>query len=623
MKALPRLILVALLAGVPLFAGQASAIDGMVVRFGTTEGISGVDVELTRIEGTKAFPLAERQQAGPGGPGVIAPMAAGPADIFSARTNSDGRFGFTNLPPGLYRLLAARSGGAYCPAEYGEREPRGPGTTIVLAEGAAFRDARIELVPSGTISGRVVDENGDPAGRIRVMAIDARWKDGRQELGLVQALFTNDLGEYRLFWLPPGRYYVAAKPEDPHRQNLSVLVLPPDAEPTREVFPVATVTHRLLTTGETVAETVEAVYHGGGADLQAARAIDLAPGANVSGIDIQLGDARGRARTIRGFVFDASGKPVKAAAVSAVPQAEGASIVIPSVMSDADGSFELTIGPGPYTLRAIRTDGRRTNVQDAVIMGNSFAVGAPSAFLPIPAGIDDLEDVAMPLRYGITIDGHVIVEGPDVKGLEADNFGIQMRLIPDKPFFPTSTAGTTTEGFFNVTDVQPGDYHLNVSPILNLYTGPPAIVPVPRDALQNYYVKSIRLGPHDVLNDGLHVGTSIEGELEVVVGSNGGIIQGDIEDSAGGSVSNAAVVLMPEGTPKARPDLYKSVRSDRAGRFTIRAVTPGDYRLFAWSRIEDGIWFDPEFARANRGRGTAVHVVEGQNPSVHLQMVRP
>ncbi len=40
------------------------------------------------------------------------------------------------------------------------------------------------------------------------------YHEGNRLLNFIQAVQTNDLGEYRLFWLPPGRYYVAARPED-------------------------------------------------------------------------------------------------------------------------------------------------------------------------------------------------------------------------------------------------------------------------------------------------------------------------------------------------------------------------------------------------------------------------
>src|SRR5215510_2993857 len=49
--------------GVALLRALASqsrgSIEGIVVRSGTIEPISSVDVEMTRIERTKAFPLAE------------------------------------------------------------------------------------------------------------------------------------------------------------------------------------------------------------------------------------------------------------------------------------------------------------------------------------------------------------------------------------------------------------------------------------------------------------------------------------------------------------------------------------------------------------------------------------
>src|SRR5215471_12082242 len=125
-----------------------ASIEGVVVRLGTTEPVAGVDVELTREEGTAAAPLP------PGAAEVLASMLLGsgnngplvPAQIASEvryeKTGADGKFAFKNLKEGLYRLVSARIGGTYQPAEFGQRNPQGRGLNFPLAVGQTIKDVK-------------------------------------------------------------------------------------------------------------------------------------------------------------------------------------------------------------------------------------------------------------------------------------------------------------------------------------------------------------------------------------------------------------------------------------------------------------------------------------------------
>src|SRR5262249_41528843 len=90
-------------------------VDGVIVNLSTREPIFDVDVQMTRVAGTTAFPLAplvsDPRGASPGFRGA-GPTSPNPAEVFQARTRGDGRFSFTGLKPGTYRLLAARAGGS-------------------------------------------------------------------------------------------------------------------------------------------------------------------------------------------------------------------------------------------------------------------------------------------------------------------------------------------------------------------------------------------------------------------------------------------------------------------------------------------------------------------------------
>src|SRR4051794_24604763 len=70
----------------------------------------------------------------------------------TAETDGEGRFQFSGLPAGTYRVRANRAG-------FHERQSRRP---VVLAEADHARDVDIRMPPQSAIAGRVVDEDGDP-----------------------------------------------------------------------------------------------------------------------------------------------------------------------------------------------------------------------------------------------------------------------------------------------------------------------------------------------------------------------------------------------------------------------------------------------------------------------------
>ena len=120
----------------------------------------------------------------------------------TATTDGGGKFVFQNVRPGRYRLVAARDG--FVQSEYGQRGPGLTGTPLNVAAKQELKDVRIQLTPTGAIAGRVFDRYGDPVGNAMVQALKYSYQDGRRVLNVVQSVRTNDLGEYRLFWMQPG-----------------------------------------------------------------------------------------------------------------------------------------------------------------------------------------------------------------------------------------------------------------------------------------------------------------------------------------------------------------------------------------------------------------------------------
>jgi hypothetical protein len=110
---------------------------------------------------------------------------------FTAVTNSKGHFDFGNLPIGSYNFLPNSERGLW--AETGPAEVKAKSCT----------DFRVELLPDGTISGKVTDAFGKPAKYVQVVITSAK-NPGAE----FQSSSANEDGQYQVRGLSPGEYLV-------------------------------------------------------------------------------------------------------------------------------------------------------------------------------------------------------------------------------------------------------------------------------------------------------------------------------------------------------------------------------------------------------------------------------
>ena len=66
----------------------------------------------------------------------------------------------------------------------------------------------------------------------------------------------------------------------------------------------------------------------------------------------------------------------------------------------------------------------------------------------------------------------------------------------------------------------------------------------------------------------------------------------------------ATVALVPDEPRRAQTRLYKGITTDQYGRFTIKGIAPGGYKLFAWEVVEEGAYQDPDFLKPFEVLGT-------------------
>lgn len=126
----------------------------------------------------------------------------------SVVTDAGGRFELKGVDPGRYRLVVHRD--SFVTQAYGQKKPDDPGAILTLRAGQEVKDLLFRLIPSAVIAGRVINEDGDPLPWVQVSALREAYAGGKKSLFSETTVPTNDLGEYRLFGLPPGRYFIRA-----------------------------------------------------------------------------------------------------------------------------------------------------------------------------------------------------------------------------------------------------------------------------------------------------------------------------------------------------------------------------------------------------------------------------
>jgi hypothetical protein len=248
MNAVRMLILALLLQGGPP-PGTAS-LEGVVVKAGTNDPIPGVDLELTM---QAAGPLAP---TGPVQPNMLAQYST-PNPPYTATSGADGKFSFRNIAAGNYKLVAARIGGSFTPVEFGQRGALGRGVVFPIANGEQKKNVRMEMAPVGSITGRILDVDNRPVGHAAVMAFAPFYRNGERIVTMLELVHSDDHGEYRLFSLTPGRYYVAARLEDLTRRSAPLGFYPPGRMLASDRVESPVVTKRTLPTGEVVEETYQ------------------------------------------------------------------------------------------------------------------------------------------------------------------------------------------------------------------------------------------------------------------------------------------------------------------------------------------------------------------------------
>jgi hypothetical protein len=487
---------------------------------------------------------------------------------FSGVTDLGGRFEIKGIDAGRYRLRVVRNG--YVTQEYGQRTPDETGAVLALSPGQDLKDLLFRLLPAAVISGRVQNENGDLLPWVRVSALRATYLRGRRTLSNEITVVTNDLGEYRLFGLRPGRYFISAIYRPGQR-------LEPGEDD--EDAPGAGKSGYVQT------------YYPNSTDPAKRIAITIRTGDEISSTDFLLEPTT--VYSIRGHVnYYNSGAKRNAANVILMlePRSTGLGWSVPprqSLVDKPDGAFEIqSVLPGAYTLTAFWfDDGRRYQARQSLDITSI-----------------DTEGLQLNLLPGMDIRG--MVNWDPKPSLDRDPLTVSVRPV-GTAFQYGAQARVAANGIFTLRDTSEGLYRI-------LTFG----------QSQDCYLKSVGYAGMEVSGDEFNVIRGTQAILEVTISSRGAHIQGMVKEADGLPAAGVTVVLVPDEAHRNEFHLFKQTNTDRYGRFDIRGIAPGDYKLFSWDQVEQSVWEDPEFLKPFESKGESISLQEGEAKSTELVAIR-
>lgn len=487
--------------------------------------------------------------------------------------DGDGGFEFTDVPAGKFAVVASKTG--YSPVGPDD-SPLGlmlnSGRTFDLSEGEIREKVDLSLARWGTLAGRVFDELGDPIQGASVQVLYIRYEAGRRRLVPAggAARVTDDLGRYRLYALPPGRYAVSATIGDVGSADLPGY--------TRSYFP-------------------------GTPNASEAQFVSMGVSQDLVGIDFSM--ARTRTSRVAGRILDAAGAPTTGGTVQLMPSRQSTSVTSVPVGARIlpDGRFEFAnVPPGAYIIQAYR--GR----------SKGWIEGEFGA-LPVSVNGTDVTDLILQMSSGSSIKGRITFDtyngskAPSRSAIDFSPIPIDFDLSPQNNL---AVAEIHDDWSFDIEGVN-GPRRLQLTRV------PPG-----------WTLKEILVNRLDATDRPLVFGRKDQSltDVEVVLTDRVSEVGGTIADESAKPVAGAHIVAFSMDRDRWYP-ASRYVRTAAAGSdgaYTLSGLPLGSYYAAAVARLpsegpgDDDAWQDPAFLESLRSRASTVTLGEAQKISLSLRL---
>ncbi len=489
-----------------LVIGLAAHVFGQSVRTEDKSSVTGVVINnLTSAPVSKAI--------------ITLRPLHGPEDAVRAGTTGpDGRFALAAVAVGQYVLTAEKPG--FAPQRYRARESSKDNALDV--SGLDNLEVTFRLVPWAVFSGRITDENNEALIGATVQLSQVRLVDGKFSLASVAQVSTNDLGEYRIFNLRPGHYYLSAF----YRDMASVLGLRLPRNNGEEA-------------GDGLFEDYAITYYPGVQEIHAAVGVLARSGQTTSNLDIRVGMVK--SVSLEGFV---EGLPAGGEASLFIEPVDARSLGTRQVVR-LDGAnkrfFFKSVPPGEYVLRC-RTLG---SVQDLSARSRVLLAGRP------------IKNITLTMEPSPSLTGRVVMDGgaPVPEGVQLVLTGTQLARL---------TVPIQSDGRFALPHVTRDTYQVEVT--------------TKKDPL---LLKSLVVSGQKRDPGILDIDRPMELTLSIV--SNAAQIEGTSITSNGSLVSHGLVIATKFSNDEAQSHLAKI---DSQGAFKFNHLLPGEYKIISFSDVD-------------------------------------
>jgi hypothetical protein len=488
----------------------------------------------------------------------------------TALTDADGRYEIRELPAGRYVVSASKTN--YLRSSFGERRTLGAGQPIDVADGKTVDRMDFSLQRGGAVTGRIIDEFGDPLPDVQVMPMRFTFINGERRLqpfGMPSA--TDDRGEYRLFGLGPGQYVIAA-------------IARPMGGP-------AETNDR---------STYASTYYPGTASISEAQRLTVQATQTIASINMGLLTVT--AGRIDGTVVDTQGRPMAGGFVNAMQRVGFMGFGSGGTQIKPDGSFSLTgIAPGDYTLRA--TIG---GMSDDVAVAN------------VTVGSGDTLSIQLASAKPMKLRGRVVVDdGSPLPSGAAVNLG----AAPMTSIVGMGVGGSTTAKSDGTFEISGGAGRVRVNAFVN------QSAPVSPQA-PGWRLNRVLIGDADVTDAGFDAasGATVE-NIVVELTAHMPEIETSVVDGAGERVRDCVIVVFSSDSERwtAVQQRYVTFGRPNADGVYKARVPAGNYLVAAFDDPEPNlsIFADPELLAQLRERATPITVDDREQKKLGVTLVEP
>jgi hypothetical protein len=513
-------------------AAGTGVIRGRVVRADTGEPLRRVQVRIDE--------WSAKDQSGP----------------TATMTDAEGRYELNQLPAGSYHLKATRGG--YVEAAYGQRRPFERGRPVEIADGAVVQNIDFALAPGGVVTGRVVDEIGEPVAQASVSLTRRGYVDGERRLVYVSGSSTDDRGEFRIFGVPPGDYVMIARFEGHDFGSRDRVRYVP-------------------------------TYYPGTPIVGEAQRVTVNPGQEVPGIMVAL--ARASTATIRGVVRGSGQTSAGPLTVVSAQEIRGVAEGYHAMTTaSSDGSFTIAgLLPGTYLITAQSMLRSEFASKEVVVEGS------------------DLAGVTLLVSQGATARGRITFDtGKPPQELRPSQIFVGAMLLDHQ-----SGAMDTSGG----PPVAHDDWSFELRSLRGLGF-------IRAGALsEEWQMKRVRRQDVDVTDTPLDFSSDID-DLEIELTHQATTVSGGVSEDHNNVALDGTVVVFADDPAKWGPHsrFIESARPDQQGRFTIHGLPPGKYVAIAVGYLEPGEERDPDLLQQWRPRGTSFTLSEGETHALDLKL---